>query len=149
MKTARDLLLGDPIYIVHIIGDKFNVCEKTTIMCIRHKRNHRLRIMTNDGYNDVVFDNATEYSVLITTCSFYIRAFSLDIIYDKYSTWAGKILSLNEFKEQLLQKLESNLNLRITGLNSLQTSTDIPVSGGITAQINEYCTISANSNNLI
>ena len=146
MKTAKDLLLGDPIYVVHVIGDKFDFCEKATIIGIKHKRNHLLKIITNDGYDNVVFDNATEQMVLITTCSFYIRAFSLDIIYDKYSTWAGKILSLNEFKEQLLQKLEPNLNLRITGLNSLQTSTDIPVSGGIMAQINEYCTISANSN---
>ena len=149
MKTAKDLLLGDPIYIVHIIGDKFVFCEKTTIMRIRHKRNHLLKIITNDEYDNVVFDNATEQMVSTNSCTFYIRAFSLDIIYDKYNTWAGKILPLNEFKKQLLQKLKSNLNLRITGLNSLQTSTDIPVSRGIMAQINEYCTSSMNFNNLI
>lgn len=133
MKTARDLLLGDPVYIVYIIGGEFDFCEKTTIVCIRHKRNHRLRIITNDGYDNVVFDNATEYMVFITTYSFYIRAFSLDIIYDKYSTWAGKILPLNEFKKQLLQKLESNSNLRPVAQNYLQTGTAIPVSGGIMA----------------
>ena len=148
MKTARDLLLGDPVYVIHVTGDEFVFCEKVTITYIKHKRNHCLKIITNDEYDNVVFDNATEQMILINSCNFYIRAFSLEIIYDKYSTWSAKILPLNEFKEQLLQKLESNLNLRITVQNILQGGTAIPVSGGIMARINEYCPYSTDFNDL-
>jgi len=147
MKTARDLLLGDPIYIVHIVGDELVSCEKATIVRIRYKRNRSLKIIASDEYNDVVLYNATEQTAIINPWTFYIRAFSLDIIYDKYSTWPRKMLPLNEFKKQLLQKLESNSNLRITVQNILQGGTAIPVSGGIMTQLNEYYDRSADSNN--
>lgn len=148
MKTARDLLLGDPIYVVHVTGGELVSCEKATIVRIRHKRDRRLKIIASDEYNDVAFYNATEQTAIINPWTFYIRAFSLDVIYDKYSTWPGKMLPLNEFKKQLLQKLESNSNLSITVQNILQGGTAIPISGGIMAQINEYCPYSTDFNDL-